>query len=65
MTYMTVVLIFSIFESEVIFPARPKDILNMALNEGSSQQGNALLALIGENWVVAIHLEIQNSVIVT
>lgn len=43
-------------DRDVIFLGRPNDIENLALKDGSSQQGKALLALIGENCVVASHL---------
>lgn len=36
-------------EIEVIFVRLPRDILNLALKEGSSKHGNARRAYVGEN----------------
>lgn len=40
----------------LIFEGRAMLIVNLALNDGSSKQGKALLASVGENCVLAIHL---------
>ena len=61
MYYMGTVPMTGIFDKAVIFFCLPRDIEKVALRLGSSIQGKALLASVGENCVAATHLKKGNS----
>ena len=54
--YLSVVLFSGILERDVWNVLRPIVIWNLAFIPGSSKQGNARRASVGENWVVAKYL---------
>lgn len=55
-TYCTTFSLSGILESVDKFAGLAKLMVNFALKDGSSKQGKALLASVGENWVLTINL---------
>lgn len=57
-TYKAVVSFRGMLDNVVILDGLAKLMVNFALKEGSSKQGKALLASVGENCVLAAYLKI-------
>lgn len=59
-TYFIEVLTTCVLDRVLMLVGLVKLISNFALKDGSSKQGNALLASVGENWVLASNLKIRS-----